>query len=121
MTRPTLADLAMTSIMAVAGLVLAAWPVPEGRRGETAVIRSTGDSTLEVNLWVDSTLVVEGALGQTVIRVGGGGLEFISSACPHRVCVERGRVMRSGDYVVCVPNGVSVRIRGESEFDAIVP
>jgi hypothetical protein len=111
----------MTGIVAVAGLLLAAWPVQEGRRGETAVIRSARDSTLEVNLSVDSTLVVEGALGQTVIRVGGGGLEFISSACPHRVCVERGRVTRSGEYVVCVPNGVSARIKGDSDFDAIVP
>lgn len=121
MTRLTIADMVMTGALAAAGLLLAAWPAPEGARGRTAVIRSVGGYAAEVSLSVDSTLVVTGALGETVIRVGGGGLEFESSACPHHICVEQGRVVMSGDYVVCVPNGVSARISGESDFDAVVP
>jgi hypothetical protein len=97
------------------------WPGPAAPRGEAAVIRSVSDSTRVVSLSEDITLVVRGALGETTIGVSGGHVEFLSSPCPHKICVERGRAALQGDYIVCVPNGVSVRITGESAFDAVVP
>ncbi len=122
MTRPTLSDIVLTAGLAAAGVVLllmqsggAAAP------GGVAVIKSVNDTTRVVSLSDSLVLTVDGALGETRIRVGGGCIEFLSSPCPHKICVGRGKVFRAGDYIVCVPNGVSARIEGESSFDAVVP
>jgi hypothetical protein len=85
------------------------------------VIRSVSDTTRVVSLSRDAVFEVRGALGVTTVKVEDGRIEFVSSPCPHKVCVERGRVVQQGDYIVCVPNGVSARIEGESAFDAVVP
>ncbi len=96
-------------------------PGHEVLRGDAAIIRSVNDTTRVVSLSEDRILVIRGALGETTIKVGGGELEFVSSPCRHKVCIERGRIAIRGDYIVCVPNGVSARISGEPAFDAIVP
>ena len=116
-----MADIALTAAALAGGVLLMAWPRPASPRGEAAVIRSVSDSTRVVSLLEDRTLVIKGALGETTIGVSGGHIEFLSSPCPHKICMERGRVAIEGDYIVCVPNGVSVRIMGGSAFDAIVP
>lgn len=121
MTRPSAADIALTAAAVAGGVLLMAWPRPAVPRGEAAVIRSVSDSTRVVSLSEGRTLLVKGALGETAIRVSGGYIEFLSSPCPHRICMERERVALEGDYIVCVPNGVSVRVSGESAFDAVVP
>lgn len=121
MTRPTVADIVVTGVLVAAGVLLMASSRGERPRGDTAVIKSVKDTVVVVSLSENRTLVVRGALGETTLRVEGGGIEFLSSPCPHKVCVDRGRVALRGDYVVCVPNGVSARIMGESDFDAIVP
>jgi hypothetical protein len=121
LTRLTIADIVATSVALAAGIILAAVPEPAGPRGGAVVIKSLSDSTRVVDLWSDSTVVIRGVLGETTILVGEGGVEFASSPCPHKVCVERGRIGARGEWIVCVPNGVSARIVGEEGFDAIVP
>ena len=121
MTRPTVADIVVTAALVATGALLVAAPGPERPRGAGAVIKSVSDTTRMVSLSEDCVLVVKGALGETTIEVSGGYIQFLSSPCPHKLCVEWGKVAVRGDYIVCVPNGVSVRITGESDFDAIVP
>jgi hypothetical protein len=82
---------------------------------------SVSDTTRVVSLSRDGLVEVRGALGITTVKVEDGHIEFVSSPCPHRICVERGKVVHEGDYIVCVPNGVSARIEGRSAFDAVVP
>ena len=121
MKRPTAPDITLTLVLLAAGIWLAAAPGPVSPRGEAAVIRSVGDSTRVVRLSEDRVVEVRGALGVTRVRIEDGHVEFVSSPCPHKICVERGAIALEGDYIVCVPNGVSVRIEGESAFDAVVP
>jgi hypothetical protein len=121
MTRPTVADIVVTGVIVAAGVLLLASPATERPRGEAAVIKSVSDTTRVISLFEDRILVVTGILGETTIKVTGGQLEFVSSPCPHKVCLERGKVAARGDYIVCVPNGVSARINGKSDFDAVVP
>ena len=121
MTRPTIGDMALTAVFLAAGVWLAVAHGPRAPQGEAAVIRSVSDSTRIVPLSEDRVVVVKGALGVTEVRIEDGYVDFISSPCPHKICIERGRVALEGDYIVCVPNGVSVRIEGESAFDAVVP
>jgi hypothetical protein len=120
-SRPTVADIAVTAGTIIAGVLIAAFPRQAGTRGDAVIIKSISDSTRVISLSDDRTVAVRGALGETVVRVGSGRVEFLSSPCPHKICLERGCAGSEGDYIVCVPNGVSVRVVGKSDFDAVVP
>ena len=52
-----------------------------------------------------------------------GRIRFSSSNCPDEVCVHKGWISRSGQTIVCLPNGVIIKIIGQSknnDIDAIL-
>lgn len=44
-----------------------------------------------------------------------GGIAFISSDCPDKVCVHTGKIHRVGEYAACLPNGILLKIVPEGE------
>ncbi len=57
--------------------------------------------------------------GKNVIRVEKGKIAVISADCPDKDCVRRGWLKYRGDSAICLPNHLSIRIRGASEVDAV--
>lgn len=54
------------------------------------------------------------------IRVSSDGAEFLSSDCPDGLCVKRGLFGTVGDVMACIPNSVTVEVRGsETKIDGI--
>jgi hypothetical protein len=83
------------------------------RDGVRLYIRGTGGS------WVypmDRTGRVEipGPLGRTVVELSGGGARVVSSPCTNKTCILSGTIHRRGQWVACLPNGVSLTIEGEN-------
>ena len=50
-----------------------------------------------------------------VIRVEGGEVSIVSSDCPGQDCVHSGAISSTGRSLVCLPNGVEVRIVGKAD------
>jgi len=72
---------------------------------------------------VDETVVVQGPLGDTVVRINDGNVWVESSPCQNQICVAAGILSRQGNWAICLPNNVFVMIEGvdeESDVDAIV-
>jgi hypothetical protein len=76
---------------------------------------------ISLDLRVSRTIEVEGPLGVTRIVVENGGVRVAESPCPHKLCIRKGLITRSGDLAACLPNGVVVTVTGESEYDGITP
>ena len=56
-----------------------------------------------------------------VIRVADGRVAIVSSDCPGQDCVHSGAISATGRSLVCLPNGVEVRIVGASgDVDFVV-
>lgn len=56
-----------------------------------------------------------------VIRIADGQVAIISSDCPGQDCVHSGAISAPGRSLVCLPNGVEVRIVGKSgDVDFVV-
>ena len=56
-----------------------------------------------------------------VIRVDGGKVSITVSDCPGQDCVRSGAISSPGRSLVCLPNGVEVRIVGQSgDVDFVV-
>lgn len=96
---------------------LAAGLVPAA---STATISGPSGSTT-VSLKEDTVVRVAGSSGPVIVVVREGTVRVSESACPDKVCVRSGAISRPGEAIVCVPNGVSVRIGGERSdgLDAI--
>lgn len=45
-----------------------------------------------------------------------GGVGFLESNCPDKVCVRTGKIYRTGDTAACVPNKAMIRIVSEKEL-----
>lgn len=56
-----------------------------------------------------------------VIRIADGQVAIVSSDCPGQDCVHSGAISAPGRSLVCLPNGVEVRIVGKSgDVDFVV-
>lgn len=122
--RPGWGDLVVAAAIALIALALLAaraWLVPVGREavGREAVV-TTPDGSFVLPLGEDTVRTVDGNDGiAVVIAVEGGSVRFVSSGCPDQICVRSGSLTKAGDTAACVPAGVSVRLMGEAEVDAV--
>ncbi len=88
--------------------------------GDAVSIEVNGENRYVESLQKDCDLNVTGPLGVTSIRIDRGYAYVLSSPCPHKTCIKMGKISRSGDILVCVPNRILIRILGKSrDIDAL--
>jgi len=108
-------------LLAGAGLVIAltvyAWG---GSRGDTAVIRAAGQVIETVSLTHAQSFSVSGPLGATQIEIEPGRARIARDPSPRQLCVKQGWLTQSGQAALCLPNQVSLEIRGRfSAYDSL--
>jgi len=114
------ADLVTAALICLLGVLLLGWSGPRAP-GRTLLVRDRSGHVLRVELAQPRTLRVEGLDGETIVEIAGGAARFVSSPCPHKTCVARGAISRSGEWIACVPNGVFATVKGETEYDGVTP
>lgn len=113
-------DILVACCLVLVGLYLVA-ASRGGAPGGRVEITSPKAEPLSFDLRENRTVEVEGLRGTTVVAIDGGGVRFISSPCPHRICIARGRISRCGEWIACIPNGVVATIEGRRTYDGITP
>jgi hypothetical protein len=102
-------------LLAGGGLVVAltvwAWG---GARGDTVVIRAAGKVVETTSLARARTLAVDGPLGTTQIEIQPGRARVARDPSPRQLCVKQGWLTQSGQAALCLPNQVSLEIRGRT-------
>ena len=84
----------------------------------TAVITADNSIYKEIPLNAPDGQTIE--VNNTKIIVKNGEIYFAESDCKDKICVKTGHLTEAGDASACVPNRVSVYIKGgDSEFDAV--
>ena len=74
--------------------------------------------TLDLNK--DQKVSIDGNYHNTV-TVSGGKVAITASDCPGEDCVHSGAITAPGRSIVCLPNGVEVRVVGQSaDVDFVV-
>ena len=64
----------------------------------------------------DTTIDVDGKL---TVQVKDGAVSVVSSDCSGKDCVHHKPVSMSGERIVCLPNGIVIRVTG-GEVDAVI-
>jgi hypothetical protein len=89
-------------------------------QGEDAEIMAGDDKKLKVSLNTNRRLNIEGPLGTSVLEVQDGRIRFVSSPCRGKQCIHSGWLQNTGDFAACLPNHISVTVRGNNRlYDAI--
>ena len=107
----------MLAIVLVAALALAVglgFLVGPSQEAVAVEVYHQGRLVKTIPLTTEEEFVVEGTY-TNVIRVSRGQVSIQSSDCPGMDCVHSGSISASGRSLVCLPNGVEVRIVGKSD------
>lgn len=101
----------------LAVLTLLSFPIIKHfqHEGKVAVIEVDGKLVGNFSLEEDRFIPVDGKLGTTRVEIVDNGVRVLDSPCPHKLCVKSGTISKSGETLVCLPNGVVIRIEGEEE------
>lgn len=98
-------------ILALAGGL---WLVRLGAKpGKSALVEIVGGETRTISLETDGVYAIEGAQLPVTLEVKEGKIRFIDSQCPDHLCEGFGWVQTEYDSAICVPAGVSVRVKAQ--------
>jgi hypothetical protein len=65
-------------------------------------------------------LQIQGKLGETKIEIKDRKIWVSNAPCPHGTCMKVGKISRTGEVIVCVPNRILIRISGtQHDVDAV--
>lgn len=82
-------------------------------------IYQDGELLRELALSAVETLTIDGKYENTV-SVRDGAVSITHSTCPGEDCVHSGAISKAGRSLVCLPNGLEIRITGAPEIDFVV-
>lgn len=75
-----------------------------------AVVYSYDKEVLRIDLSVDKSYVVDGALGDVTIEVAGGKVRVEKETSPYHLCSIQGWVQYANIPIVCLPNHIVIII-----------
>jgi hypothetical protein len=84
-------------------------------------VKVTGrDLQTYYSLYEDRIINVQGPLGVTTILIEKGEARVKDSPCREKICIKMGKIKRTGEQLICVPNRVVVELEGErGEVDGV--
>lgn len=111
--------LAIAGVLVLAAVVFALF-LPKGDSANTtARIYQNGKLIQTVSLAENKEFTVTGAYTNTV-AVRDGKIAVIRSDCPGEDCVSCGWLSTGGRSIVCLPNGLEIRIEDSGDVDFVV-
>ena len=100
-------------LLAAGGLVIAlTWWSWGAETGDSVVIRAAGRIVKTAALTQPQTFSIAGPLGTTQIEIEPGRARVAADPSPRQLCVKQGWLTQSGQAALCLPNQVSLEIRG---------
>ncbi|MCW8932762.1 MAG: NusG domain II-containing protein [Gammaproteobacteria bacterium] len=84
------------------------------------LVQFADNPPVEYSLNKEQIINIKGNIGPTLIEIKQGKARFIHSSCRNQFCVFHGWLTVPGDTTACLPNRISISLKGtSSEYDAI--
>lgn len=114
------ADIILAVILIVAGLAVTYAFSTSGSTGEMVCITVSGEEYASYSLSENRTVTVKTDDHINKITIKDGLVSMTFSDCTNQDCVKQGKITKTSQSIVCLPNKVVVEIRGgTSQYDAI--
>ena len=113
--KKTIRDLLLVAIILVlAGGFYLGNRLMNRRPAVVVEVSVDGQVVKELDLSKDTEVVIESGKGGTNTLIIEHGEVYISDAtCPDKICIHQGKINRSGELIVCLPNLMIAKIVGE--------
>ncbi len=105
-------DVLLISVLLCISLVCLLSVILTRRNGERVVVEINGVKAAEYSLNEDGEYSLNGGTNLLVIEKGEAYLVYAD--CPDKTCVKTGRIKYAGQSIVCLPNKLTVVVRGDS-------
>ena len=106
-------DVIVISVLLAVSLLLLLVLTLTKKEGAFAVVEVNGETVGEYSLTKNSTYSLNGGSNVLVIENGKAYLSF--SSCPDHTCERTGKIKYVGQTIVCLPNRVSITVKGSAE------
>ena len=83
------------------------------KEGSVAVVEINGVRVAEYSLYLNGEYSLNGGTNVLVIENGEAYLNY--SNCPDHTCERTGKIKYVGQRIICLPNKVSISIKGSTE------
>lgn len=111
--RPFTADVIVILAVLFVSLLFLAFTLVFRKPGSVAVVEINGVAVGEYSLSEDGIFILNGGTNTLVIENGRAYLK--DSHCPDRTCEDVGPISYVGQTIVCLPNKLSVTVKGDTE------
>lgn len=102
------------AILVVSGLLSAIFYAANKKAAKQVLVTVDGQAVATLDLNRDTDMIINGYGGSTDHLVIKDGYASITEAsCPDKVCVRTGKIHKTGELIVCLPNRVVVSVEGE--------
>ena len=106
-------EFGMIAALLLLSLVLITVMTLTRREGTVAVIEIDGAQVASYALDREGEYVLNGGTNILVIQDGCAYLSYAN--CPDHTCVKTGKIRYVGESIICLPNRLSVTVRGEGD------
>ncbi|MEG1641570.1 MAG: NusG domain II-containing protein [Synergistaceae bacterium] len=65
------------------------------------------------------TMTINGPYGTNIITMKKGQIAVTYADCPDKDCIRRGWLSHNGDSAVCLPNRLSIKVKGRAEISQV--
>ena len=106
-------DVIIISSLLIVSLLLLLFTFLFKTEGAVAVVEINGETVGEYSLTENGAFILNGGTNTLVIEDGAASL--INSTCPDHTCEGIGKVRFVGQTIICLPNRLTVTVRGEAQ------
>ena len=117
MNKTVIRDIILVCAVVIIALILLVVFNINKTDGAVFEITVNGESYGKYSLFTDRTINVGGICE---VCVSDGEVYMKSSTCKGGDCVHSKPISKSGQTIICLPNGVVIRVLGESGADAVI-
>ena len=117
MNKTVLRDIILVAaVVIIAAVLLIVFNINKSD-GAFFEITVNGETYGKYSLFTNQVIDVEGICK---VSVKNGEVFMLSSTCKGGDCVKCKPISKSGQTIICLPNGVVIRVLGSGEADAII-
>ena len=107
------ADIILIAVVLSLSLLILLTVLLNRDEGSRAIVEVDGAVVGSYSLSVDGVVPLNG--GTNVLVIEGGAAYLTESHCPDHTCEKTGKVRYVGQTIVCLPNHLTVTVKGDSD------
>ncbi|MDY2959796.1 MAG: NusG domain II-containing protein [Hornefia sp.] len=113
------ADIVLFLILVIIGAALFFVSATGNEKGKKAVVSVDGKLYGTYSLEKDQTIVIRHTKNINKFIIKDGYVQMVHANCSNKVCLKEGKISKTKQSIVCLPNKVVIEIRGGDSYDAV--